>query len=34
MGIPKLFNKLVRGDGDPLIAVKTIVALLAGEAGS
>ncbi|CAN8097941.1 unnamed protein product [Discula destructiva] len=30
-GIPKLFDKLLQGGEDPLMAVKTVVALLAGE---
>jgi hypothetical protein len=30
--IPALFDKLVRGDQEPLAAVRTVVALLAGEA--
>ena len=31
VGLPKLFDKLVQGGEDPLTAVKTLVALLAGE---
>lgn len=31
VGIPKVFDKLVQGGEDPLTAVKTVVALLAGE---
>ncbi|KUI70001.1 hypothetical protein VM1G_05313 [Cytospora mali] len=31
VGLPKLFDKLIRGGEDPLTAVKTVVALLAGE---
>lgn len=31
VGIPKIFDKLVQGGEDPLVAVKTVVALLAGE---
>lgn len=31
VGLPKLFDKLVQGGEDPLTAVKTVVALLAGE---
>lgn len=31
VGLPKLFNKLVQGGEDPFTAVKTVVALLAGE---
>lgn len=34
VGIPKLFTKLLQGGEDPLTAVKTVVALLAGEPGS
>ncbi|KAL1867890.1 hypothetical protein Daus18300_006165 [Diaporthe australafricana] len=33
-GIPMLFDRLVQGGEDPLTAVKTVVALLAGEPGS
>lgn len=33
VGIPKMFDKLIQGGEDPLMAVKTIVALLAGEPG-
>ncbi|KAI3401982.1 hypothetical protein diail_3956 [Diaporthe ilicicola] len=33
-GIPMLFDKLVQGGEDPLTAVKTVVALLAGEPAS
>lgn len=33
VGIPKMFDKLIEGGEDPLMAVKTIVALLAGEPG-
>lgn len=31
VGLPRLFDKLVQGGEDPLTAVKTVVALLAGE---
>lgn len=31
VGIPRVFDKLVQDGGDPLTAVKTVVALLAGE---
>ncbi|ROW07521.1 hypothetical protein VPNG_07129 [Cytospora leucostoma] len=31
VGLPKLFNNLIKGGEDPLTAVKTVVALLAGE---
>lgn len=31
VGIPKLFDTLLQGGEEPLIAVKTVVALLAGE---
>lgn len=31
LGIPKLFDRLLQGGEDPLMAVKTVVALLAGE---
>lgn len=31
VGIPKIFDKLMEGGEDPLTAVKTVVALLAGE---
>lgn len=34
VGIPKIFDNLVQGGEDPLIAVKTVVALLAGEPGT
>lgn len=34
VGIPKIFDKLVQSGEDPLIAVKTVVALLAGEPGT
>ncbi|CAP66514.1 uncharacterized protein PODANS_4_3220 [Podospora anserina S mat+] len=30
-GIPRLFDELVQGGEDPLIAVRTVVSLLAGE---
>lgn len=33
-GIPTLFDRLVQGGEDPLTAVKTVVALLAGEPAS
>lgn len=32
--IPTLFDKLMQGGEDPLTAVKTVVALLAGEPAS
>lgn len=32
VGIPKLFDKLLQGGETPLMAVRTVVALLAGEA--
>lgn len=31
VGIPTLFDKLLQGGEDPLTAIKTVVALLAGE---
>ncbi|KAJ4393945.1 hypothetical protein N0V93_003162 [Gnomoniopsis smithogilvyi] len=34
VGIPNMFDKLVQGGEDPLMAVQTVVALLAGEPGS
>ncbi|KAJ4423171.1 hypothetical protein N0V82_002165 [Gnomoniopsis sp. IMI 355080] len=34
VSIPKIFDKLVQGGEDPLMAVKTVVALLAGEPGT
>lgn len=34
VGIPTLFDRLVQGGEDPLTAVKTVVALLAGEPAS
>lgn len=34
IGIPKMFDTLVQGGEDPLVAVKTVVALLAGEPGT
>lgn len=34
VAIPKMFDKLVQGGEDPLMAVKTVVALLAGEASA
>ena len=32
-GLPDLFDKMVQGGDDPLVAVKTVVSLLAGEPG-
>lgn len=34
VGIPRVFDKLVQGGEDPLMAVRTVVALLAGEPGA